>query len=95
MRFSYIITQESLEIEMLNELILFFGCGYVYTGPDNRGYYTVRSMIDLQTKIIPFFDKHPLQTKKYLSFLQFKKVLALYLENKSLLPSNIEDIKKL
>lgn len=95
MSFKFTITQETLELDMLKELILFFGCGNVNTSLTHGGVFVVGSMIDLQTKVIPFFDKYPLQTKKYYSFLLFKKVLAIYLENKSLLPSNIEDIKKL
>jgi len=38
----------------------------------------VSSLIDIETIIIPRFDKWPLMTKKYLDFLDFKRIELLF-----------------
>ena len=57
--------------------------------------YCVRSLKDLQGKIIPFFVKNPLQTAKKYDFEIFKQVMEMVHENKHLTMSGIKEIATL
>ena len=39
--------------------------------------YRVRGKKDLLERIIPFFEKHPLKTKKRIDFEKFRRVLLI------------------
>ena len=57
--------------------------------------YKVSNIKDITTKIIPFFQKYPLQAKKKNSFEQFCKVAELIVNKHHLTKTGIEDIRKL
>jgi hypothetical protein len=61
----------------------FFGCGnIIWDNKKGDAYkFSVNKIEDIVTKIIPHFDKYPLQTSKRLDYLDFKQV-ALKLYNK-------------
>ena len=40
-----------------------------------NGDIAVRSLDHLNEKIVPFFDKHPLKSKKTVDFIKFRKIL--------------------
>jgi hypothetical protein len=70
LRFS--IAQHSRDCLLLESFVKFFGGGFVVN-------YKKRLLCEFITKIdhiikhiIPFFDKHPIQGSKHLSFLYFK-----------------------
>lgn len=65
-----------------NEAVLFaikkyFGCGVIRVNHEDRKEYRVRSIENLDTIIIPFFIRYPLQTSKKFDFLKFKHIIAL------------------
>jgi len=92
-RFRFSITQEKSEINFLNQLKLFFNCGYVYTR--GGGEFVVQNTQDLLTKIIPFFELNELQTIKKLSFYKFKKALEIFMTNKPLLNRHFEELNSI
>ena len=57
--------------------------------------YKVSNIKDISTKVIPFFQKYPLQAKKKHSFTLFKKVAKLILQKQHLTIDGIEKIKSL
>ena len=57
--------------------------------------YKVSNLADITQKVIPFFDKYPLQAKKKKSFELFSKVANLMLLKKHLNPEGILEIKNL
>lgn len=57
--------------------------------------YKVSNIKDISTKVIPFFQKYPLQAKKKYSFTLFKKVAKLILLKKHLTIDGVEKIKSL
>lgn len=86
----FVVTQGAKSLMVLHKIRDFFGCGSVVR---NRRYdnhnediyrYCVRSISDLQTKIIPFFDEFPLLTYKYRDFLVFERVVRMMAEKKHL-----------
>lgn len=84
------------DLLLLEKVRDFFGCGGVYFQKEYRinqrncYRYSVTARKDLFNIIIPFFDKHPLQSKKINNFLLFRQIAFLlkgknYRKNKSIL----------
>lgn len=57
--------------------------------------YKVSNLEDIVQKLIPFFNKYPLQAKKRKSFEVFSKVADLMLLKKHLTPEGILEIRNL
>ncbi len=57
--------------------------------------YKVSNLKDIVQKVIPFFNKYPLQAKKKQSFKVFSKVASLMLLKKHLTPEGILEIRNL
>ena len=60
-----------------------------------RSAYRVRSQEHLLERIIPFFEKHQLKTKKRADFQKFRKVLRMMGENRHLTSGGIEEIRRI
>ena len=60
-------------------MVDYFGCGRycVRLSTSLHGDYVVTKFEDIRCKIISFFDKYPLQSEKYLDFLDFKNIVLL------------------
>ncbi len=75
------------ELSLLRKIQEFFGCGGVYyqkeyrTNQNNCYRFGVTSQKDLHEKIIPFFDKHSLQSQKLKNYLLFRQI-GLMVNNK-------------
>ena len=46
--------------------------------------YRVRGLNHLNERIVPFFEKHPLKSKKRVDFARFRKILHLINQGKHL-----------
>ena len=91
--FSISLTRRDLHI--LERIREFFGCGGIrYSRTDSTYKYEVRSIKDLDTKILPHFRKYPLQGSKKEDFEKFalicKKVRANLHMNRGHLQEIIE-----
>jgi len=73
----------------------FFACGVVRTNHGDRNEIRIRNLDCLKNKIIPFFDKYPLHTKKKYDFLKFKKIIKLMEKEEHLTEEGIERIFKI
>lgn len=79
----YVVTQGERSLQALEEMQNFFQCGKIYPNHryDNHHEilyrYCVRSIKDLKSIIIPFFQKHPLKTAKRNDFLAFAAIVDL------------------
>jgi hypothetical protein len=62
--------------EVLEELIVFFGCGYVRSkGPKSSVWtYSALGVKTLEERIVPFFEKYPLRIKQR-DFLIFASIV--------------------
>ncbi len=78
----FVITQGAKSLFVLEEIKSFFGCGNIFV---NRRYdnhneniyrYCVRSLKELDSKIIPFFSENNLRTYKQEDFKIFKNVIG-------------------
>jgi hypothetical protein len=97
----FVITQGAKSKKALEEIKDFFQCGNIFV---NRRYdnhheflyrYCVRSITDLQTKIIPFFEQFPLRTSKRNDFIVFCKVISMMARKEHLTERGWEKVLKL
>ena len=78
----FAVVQGARSASVLRDLQQFFGCGRLSVNvrkDDHREdmhRYSVRRLEDLTTRVVPFFEVHPLHTAKSLEFSTFCDVLA-------------------
>ena len=77
----FVITQGEKSLKSLEFIKDFLGCGNIFINKrydnhnENLYRYCVRSIKDLKSIIVPFFEEFPLRTYKKNDFLIFKKVV--------------------
>jgi hypothetical protein len=89
----FTVVQHQRDIQLLHALKQFFGCGVVRRNHAERMAYRVRSPDHLNEKIIPFFEEHPLKSKKRVDFSKFRRVLQLMSKRGHLASAGIEEIR--
>ncbi len=89
----FTVVQHKRDIQVLYALKAFFQCGVVRINHGDRMAYRVRSKEHLLHKIIPFFMKHSLKSRKRQDFLKFRQILLMMEEGKHLTPEGIEEIR--
>lgn len=73
----FVLTQGAKSVSLLEEIQSHFGCGRIYENRrtdnhrENLHRYCVRSLKDIQEKIIPFFENYQLKTNKRFDFQTF------------------------
>ncbi len=91
----FTVVQHERDIQVLFALKQYFGCGVVRRNHETRQCFRVRRLEDLQEKIIPFFRKHPLKTRKSVDFHTFCHVVHLMAQGQHLTVEGIERILSL
>lgn len=78
----------------MESFVIYFNCGAVY---ENTGHVTfvVTKLSDITDKIIPFFQKYPLQGFKLSNFDEFCRVAKLMQEKAHLTSDGINKILKI
>ena len=89
----FTVVQHERDVQLLHALKSFFGCGVVRKNHGERMAYRVRGLEHLNLRIIPFFEQHPLKSKKKIDFLKFRKVLQLMNDGQHLKLSGVEEIR--
>ena len=97
----FVVTQGQKSLDSLQIIKDFFGCGAIYV---NRRYdnhteniyrYCVRSLKDLNEKIIPFFKANRLLTYKKNDFETFCKAVEMKLSNLHLQAGGLQKFRDL
>ncbi len=90
---SFSLSQNEKDKALVSSLIDFFGCGFVRPSKgDNTVKYEVRSLKDIQNKIIPHFEKYQLAGRKQNDFIAFKKAVEIMSKNKHLENEGLKEI---
>ena len=89
----FTVVQHRRDVQLLHALKKFFGCGVVRQNHGDRMAYRVRGLDHLSERIVPFFEKHPLKSKKRIDFIKFRKVLQLMSRGTHLTADGIEEIR--
>ena len=87
---SFNISQK--ERRILEWIKHYLNCGTIRNRGDGVYYYEVHNLKDLVEKIIPFFNRYKLRTRKQSSLQIFSKIV-LYIYQKKIL--SFDDIKKI
>src|SRR5215472_15854702 len=91
----FTVVQLQRDIQLLHALKEFFGCGVVRRNHAERMTYRVRGLDHLNEVIVPFFEKHPLKSKKKVDFIKFRKILQLMKNGRHLASEGIEKIRSM
>lgn len=70
----FTVVQHKRDIELLYKLKEHFGCGAVGVNHGDRYHYRVKNLNLFLTVIIPYFEKHQLQTNKQQQLPVFKEI---------------------
>jgi len=93
---SFSLSQNKENKKTVFKLKEFFGCGWIRPSrKDNTLKYEVRSLRELDEKIIPHFEKYPLVGEKEKDFEILKKVVRLMIKGKHLEKEGLKEIIEL
>ena len=91
----FTVVQHQVDVQVLHALKDYFGCGVVRKNHGTRLCYRVRGQDNLLHKILPFFEKHQLKTRKRVDFAKFRKVVLLIQKEEHLDPDGLEKIRQI
>ena len=91
----FTVVQHEIDEQVLYALKAYFGCGVVRKNHGTRLSYRVRGHKNLLDKIIPFFEKHQLKTRKRVDFTKFRKVVLMMETKEHLNPDGVEKIREI
>jgi len=87
------VVQHERDVQVLHALKSFFGCGVVRKNNGDRMAYRVRGHEHLAKTVIPFFEEHPLKTRKQVEFLKFRDIVKLMEQREHLTQRGLERIR--
>lgn len=97
----FVATQGEKSLDALKAMQSFFGCGNIFV---NRRYdnhnenlyrFCIRSLRDLQERVVPFFRKYQLRTAKKLDFEHFAEIIDLTRKKKHLTLEGVRQIAEI
>ena len=91
----FTVVQHQVDEQVLYALKAYFECGVVRKNHGTRLSYRVRGQANLRDRIIPFFEKHKLKTRKRVDFEKFRKVILLIEKGEHLEPEGLEKIRQI
>jgi LAGLIDADG endonuclease len=91
----FTVVQHERDVQVLHALKAHFGCGVVRRNHGDRMAYRVRGQEHLLRCIIPFFEKHPLKTKKRVDFAKFRRILLIMEAGGHLTEEGVEEIRRI
>ena len=89
------VVQHERDLNLLYQIRTFMKCGVVRKNHGDRMCYRVRGLEHLKEIIVPFFETHPLKTKKWVDFLKFRDVILLMSMGEHLKSEGIEKIRSI
>ena len=91
----FTVVQHERDVQILHALKRYFGCGVVRKNHGDRMAYRVRGHGNLTERIIPFFMKHKLKSKKRIDFERFRRVTIMMERGMHLTEDGLADIRRL
>lgn len=91
----FTVVQHKRDIQLLHKLKDYFKCGSVAVNHGERYHFRVKNFNHFLTIIIPFFEKHPLQTNKRFQLPVFKEICVRLNNKDHLNETGFEEIKTL
>ena len=91
----FTISQHKADVKVLYALKSHFDCGVVRKNHGNTFCFRVRGHENLKFRVVPFFEKHKLKTRKGVDFLKFRKVIQIMDRQEHLTQEGLEQIRKI
>jgi hypothetical protein len=91
----FVLVQHQRDVQVLHAVKEFFSCGVVRSYHGDRMCYRVRKLEHHQQIILPFFETHPLKTRKQQDFLIFRDVVRLMADGAHLNDQGLLRIREL
>lgn len=97
----FVVTQGAKSLAALQQIQKYFKCGKIYENRRHDNHreslyrYVVRSLKDLITTIIPFFQTHRLKTAKLHDFQRFCEVIELMKNKRHIDNDGVELVRKI
>lgn len=89
----FTVVQHERDVQVLHALKSHFGCGVVRKNNGDRMAYRVRGHEHLSKNIVPFFEKHPLKSRKRVDFIKFREIVNLMNDGVHLTIEGVEKIR--
>jgi len=91
------ITQHTKSVTLLHEIKNFFGCGtkVIHNKSEDRIRFQITALNQIKQELIPFLDRYPLLTSKYLNYLDFKVAVEILSNKEHLTLEGLERLKAL
>jgi hypothetical protein len=90
----FTVVQHEVDQQVLYALKAYFKCGVVRKNHGTRLCYRVRGQENLLQRVIPFFEKHQLKTRKRVDFQKFRKVILMMEKQEHLTKDGLEKIRQ-
>jgi len=89
---NFTINLHARDLDLLKLIKAYFGVGRI--GKERNGCcdFTIGSLDQILTKVIPHFEKYPLKTNKYSDYLLFKKVIMMMQRGEHLTAEGLQKI---
>jgi len=88
------LTQHSRDEQLMRSLVDYLGCGNVYVDCTVVD-YRISKFDDMTDKLLPFFQKYPIQGVKLLDYFDFVSVIELMKKKVHLMEEGLEQIRKI
>ena len=88
------LTQHLRDEQLMGSLVDYLYCGIIHVSAGSVD-FIVTKFSDITNKLIPFFDKYPIQGVKYLNYLDFLKVVQLMKIGLHLTGEGVKHIRKI
>jgi LAGLIDADG endonuclease len=96
---NFTISQERLELPVLNKILSFFNCGTIppkLNQPNAKVFeFRITGLNDLTNILFPFLDKNLLQSTKREDYNKFKRIVNILVNNKPLTMGDLHSIKSI
>ena len=89
----FTVVQHKSDIQLLYGLKRYFDCGVVRKNHGDRMAYRVRGHSHLLDRILPFFEKHKLKSKKRIEFERFRTIVLMMARGDHLIAEGLEKIR--
>lgn len=89
------ITQHSRDEQLMKSFVSYLGCGRYETNQGDWGNYVCTKFSDIETKIIPFFDKYKIEGVKASDYADFKHAAEIIKAKANLDEEGLDQIMKI
>jgi len=89
------IYQHARDIELLENIAIYLGCGRVASATRGDSWFVVSNFSEIVTKILPFFDEYNIKGIKAMDYSDFNLVAEIMKKKEHLTEEGLDAIRKI